>query len=81
MDWILLQKASPLAVLFNTLDLILRRYLIATLVSVGNAKGGVNPAVSVHHILGHVGVDNAVNGVTWAFISEEKAGKCANQKM
>ena len=46
------------------LDFQILRHLIAILVSVGNAEGRVDPAVGVHHVLGHIGVNDAVNGVT-----------------
>ena len=31
---------------------------------VGDAEGGVDPAVGVHHVLGDVGVHDAVDGVS-----------------
>ena len=46
------------------LDFQILGHLIAILVSVGNAEGRVDPAVGVHHVLGHIGVNDAVNGVT-----------------
>ena len=65
-------EADPLVVLVVFLLLVDRRgdpwvWHLQTNVgedSVGDGEGGVNPAVGIHHVLGDVGVHNAVNGIS-----------------
>ena len=43
---------------------------------VGDAEGGVDPAVGVHHVLGDVGVHDAVNGVSDVLPGGDKEAGC-----